>query len=99
MAAPKSDLAAIRQTIRALRSEGYELESVYDGGELIDVSTETEALDAIDAVDGAVLHVEGPGSVHEWIYFVLGNDPEEVINDYTVGLEPVLGPLIKKWWD
>jgi hypothetical protein len=99
MGAPKTDEAAIRQTIRALKAAGYVLDRVHDGGEEIKVSTEQEAIDAIMAVDDAYLfvnHADGERGSH--IRFVLGNDPEEVICDHGVSLSHVLDPLTEKWW-
>lgn len=99
---PKTDEAGIRQAIRALRKDGWGLDWVYDGGEYVPVSTESEAIDAITAVDDAVLQVRrhatdlGSGYESGWVRFVLGNDPDEVICDYTVNLT-VLDDLIDKW--
>lgn len=99
MAAPKTDAAAIRQTIRALRAAGYVLDHVDDGGdEMVKVRTEDEALDAITAVDSAHLFVEHPGPHRaSYVWFVLGNDPEEVIADHGVSLSHVLDPLTERW--
>lgn len=97
MSAPKTDEAGIRQTIRALRNAGYVLDYVDDGGEEVKVTNEDEAIDAITAVDNAhlfVTHAEHPAS-HVW--FVLGNDPEEVICDHGVSLSHVLDPLMERW--
>lgn len=97
MTAPGSDRAGIRQVIRALRAAGYDLVAVDDGGEeRIKVRTEADAIDAIMAVDCAHLIVKN--TEHRgWIFFVLGNSPEEVICDHTVNLSPVLDPLIDSW--
>jgi len=98
MAAPKTDEAGIRQTIRALRAADYVLDFVDDGGEVIHVRTEAEAVEAITAVDSAHLFVkyaDGTPASHVW--FVLGNDPEEVICDHGVSLSHVLDPLMERW--
>lgn len=99
MSAPSSDKAAIRQTIRALRSKGYVLDRVFDGEDDIPVADETEAIAAITAVDDAYLWVaEGtPTGPKGWVRFVMGNEPEEVICDHTIGLSPVLDPLTDGW--
>lgn len=99
MAAPSSDSAAIRQTIRALKGAGYTLLEVFDGEDTVEVKTETEALDAITAVDDATLFVRTPeGDRNPWVRFVLGNDPEEVVCDYVVSLSSVIDPLTESWW-
>lgn len=99
MGAPSSDTAGMRQVIRALKAAGHTLDYVFDGEEYVPVNGEQEALDAINAVDQAWLYVTLPdGVVKGWIFFVLGNEPEEVICDHTVNLSPVLDPLTKTWW-
>lgn len=99
MSAPSSDTAAIRQIIRALRAADYPLDSVWDGEESVEVSTEAEAIEAITAVDQAHLYVKTPNrGILGWVFFVLGNDPEEVAADWTVNLSPVLDPLTESWW-
>lgn len=97
MTAPSSDTAAIRQIIRALKAADHTLLAVDDGEETIKVSAEQEALDAITAVDCAFLHVTLPDADRGYVFFVLGNDPEEVAADYTINLEPVLDPLTRSW--
>lgn len=99
MTAPESDSAAIRQIIRALLAAGYTLDGVHDGEEVVPVTNEKEAVEAITAVDVARLYLNDPkGGPLSHILFVLGNEPEEVAADYTVDLEPVLGPLTRSWW-
>lgn len=102
MSTPKTDEAAIRAIIRALRAADYTLDVVHDGEEEISVSTEPEALDAIMAVDCARLYVKRAadgGQTVGWVFFVLGNDPEEVACDYTVNLGEVIDPLTESWWN
>lgn len=100
MSAPSSDRAGIRQAIRALRNNGWDLHYVNDGEERILVKTESEAIDAIMAVDCARLFVNhiGPDYDSGWLFFVLGNMPDEVICDYTTNLESVIEPLTDSWF-
>lgn len=98
MSKPKSDKAAILQTIRALKKADYELDCVFDGEGKINTATETEAMEAIMAVDSAWLIVTHTlQSKSGRVFFVLGNDPEEVICYYTINLEHVIGPLMESW--
>ena len=98
MSTPTTDRGAIEQIIRALRAAGWELDSVDDGdGELQKVATEPAAIEAIMAVDCAHLYVRRAGIVG-WVFFVLGNDPEEVANDYTVTLSDAIDPLTDTWF-
>ena len=98
MSAPTSDKAGIRQTIRTLKADGWELDFVFDGDEDTAVTGESEAIDAITAVDDAYLNVKRNGKTG-WVRFVLGNEPDEVINDYTVNLSDAIDPMTDKWWD
>lgn len=109
MGAPSSDKAGIRQTIRALRAAGYELDSVDDGdyydpapgidsdGDQI-VNNEDQAIAAITAVDDARLYVRRDGR-KAVVRFVMGNDPDEVICDHSTSLSAVLDPLIDSWME
>lgn len=100
MSTPTSDTAAIRQTIRALLAAGYDLNYVHDGEEKVTVNNETQAIDAIDAVDDAylfVFHADEPVDGGTHVRFVLGNDPEECPADYSTSLEHVMGPLMASW--
>ena len=77
MSKPKSDKAAIRQTIRALKRAGYSLPVIFDGEDWVKPDTEAEAIEEIMAVDAATLYVELPtDDIARWVYFVMGNDPE-----------------------
>ena len=97
---PTTDKAAISLTIRALQQAGHKLVLVDDGGEQVKVRTLQKALDAITAVDSAHLFVslpDRPGTT--WVWFVLGNEPEEVIADHGLSLSPVIDPLLGSWLD
>lgn len=100
MSAPESDRAAIRQIVRAVRASGWVLTSVNNGEEHIPVTNEDEAIKAIFEVDEATLVFnEGtPTGQRGWVYFVLGNDPEEVAADYTINLSHAIDPLTESWW-
>lgn len=98
MPAPTSDRAGIRQTVRALRAADHTLDHVFDGGDNVPVRTETEVIDAVEAVDDAYLNVVLPNGDTGWVRFVLGNEPDEVICDHTVNLSPVLDPLTNGWY-
>jgi hypothetical protein len=100
MSAPSTDRGAVQQIIRALRAADYQLVAVNDGEELVKVSNEAEALAAIFAVDEATLVVTIPRSDGRQggVFFVLGNDPEEVAADWHLTLSPVLDPLTRAWW-
>lgn len=102
MSAPKSDKAAIRQVIRALRNAGYVITGGHDGEDRFtvapDVSEDVLIDDYLTVCDDSTLYVRTPDGWESFIYFVLGNDPEEVVCDHGVSLSPVLDPLMEGWW-
>lgn len=102
MSAPSSDGAGIRQVIRALRAEGYVITGVHDGDDHVaGITAETPEhilVANLTACDDSALYVRTPEGRDSHVYFVLGNDPEEVVCDYGVSLEPVIGPLTEGWW-
>lgn len=97
MTAPSSDRAGIRQTIRTLRAAGWELDYVCDQEEDLPVTNEDEAIKAIMAVDEAFLNIKR-GDETGYVFFVLGNSPEEVIADSTVNLLDTLDPMTNAWF-
>jgi hypothetical protein len=98
VARPKTDEAAARQIMTALLAAGYVLALVDDGEERIPVANADEAWEAIDAVEAATLHVTHPTEGRSWLYFVLGNDPDEVLCDHGESLSPVIDPVTHAWW-
>jgi hypothetical protein len=101
MGAPSSDRAAIRQVIRALRKAGYTLPGGHNGEEPVtfepDASEDT-ILAEMMACDDSTLYTVAPDGYESHVYFVLGNDPEEVVCDHGVSLSPILDPLTESWW-
>ena len=97
MPTPTTDAAGIRQTIRALVADGWTLDRVEFGDDPEPVRNETEALEHITSVDDAFLVVT-KGEESGWVRFVMGNEPYEVVCDYTINLE-CLDSLTDSWWD
>jgi hypothetical protein len=101
MSAPSSDKAGVRQTIRALRAADHVITAVEDGASELhnfapDASEDAIIAEAMSCDDGYLI-VRLPDGRESHVYFVFGNDPEEVICDHGVSLEPVLGPLMDGW--
>ena len=103
MSAPSSDKAAIRQVIRALRKAGYVITGGHDGEDYFkvdpDVSEDTLIDDFLTVCDESTLHVMTTQGIESFVWFVLGNDPEEVVADHGTSLSEVLDPLTEGWWE
>lgn len=95
---PSNDREAITLIIEGLMAKGVTLDLVDDGGEEIKVHTVEEAVEAITAVDIATLCVDLPDGHPSFIYFVQGNEPEEVVNDHGVSLSDYIDPIVQPWW-
>lgn len=100
---PSSDREAISLIIDGLIERGC-TPTVSRDGENDDLSyTDKEsALDWLTSCDESALFVslpEGAERESSFIYFVLGNSPEEVACDYGVALSPYLDPIIEPWWE
>lgn len=104
---PSNDREAIRLILTGLVAKGHKIVGFIDDTWNRDDKTYTadpnEAADAMNNVDeGFVLlctkDSEGTGD-NAWIYFVLGNDPEEVACNYTTNLDPDLSSITDPWWE
>lgn len=99
MNTPTTDREAATQIIDGVLAAGWDLLFVRDGEEDVHVNTRDEALDAIFAVDMAHLFVQHEETDNTgWIWFVLGNDPDEVVADHTTNLSPAIDPVTDRWW-
>lgn len=100
---PSNDREAISLIIDGLIERGCKPTRSRDGGnEDLPFTDKESALDWLTSCDESVLFVDLPeGAEREssFIYFVLGNDPEEVACDYGVSLSPYLDPIIDPWWE
>lgn len=97
MGAPTTDRGGIQQVIRTMRAAGWTLDSLWDGEESFEHPNETEALDYGMQLDQFHLYFT-KGDETGWVFFVLGNDPDEVVNDYTLNLDPTMDELQRSWW-
>lgn len=102
MGKPTTDRGAMQQIIRALIADGWALSHVNDTGENVPVRNETEAIAAIEATGIGHLYVKRPAGAdlpvkRGSVFFVLGNDPEEVAADWTLNLT-VVETVTDGWW-
>lgn len=90
------EIEIIKATVEALLAAGFQL-SVFDGEDTSPISTDPKVIhDALYNTDEDYLHVFQKTDEHHlgnfgWVRFVYGNDGWDVINDYTVNLEPFIG--------
>ena len=89
MTKQEMELAIITAAVEDLLAEGFRL-TVDDGGEEAAIEQTVPAIiDALTAVDEAVLYVY-KGKAVGMIDFVFGNDGYDVIADNSLWLEPYL---------
>lgn len=100
---PSNDREAISLIIDGLIERGCKPTTCRDGeNEDLPYTDKASALDWLTSCDESVLFVDLPeGAEREssFIYFVLGNDPEEVAADCGVSVSPYLDPITDPWWN
>lgn len=94
---PSSDREAITLIMNGLAERDVFPFAVNDGEEMIATGDTAEVLDAVMAVDEAVVWVTLPNGAETFIFFVLGNDPEEVVCDHGVSLSEYIDPIVDSW--
>ncbi len=87
----------IKATIAALLDENYQI-AVNDGEDITLAKTRNASavLAAMRTTDEDYLlvYLQGYGTRrYGWVRFIYGNGETEVINDYTVNLEPVMAKI------
>lgn len=102
---PSNDREAITLILNGLTEAGCKVVSVcedsWSPNDLTPVSSVEQAVELVTGVDEAVVYLTlPPGATREstFIFFVLGNDPEEVACDYGVSLSPYIDPIVDPWW-
>jgi hypothetical protein len=99
---PSNDHEAISLILTGLVDAGCTLTGVvednYCPDEVTEVSTIVDTVSILDNLDEATVYVDTPDGVHSFIYFVMGNSPEEVACDLGVSLSKFIDPIIDPWW-
>lgn len=86
----------MRRYLNTLIRAGYVLQ-VYDGEELHEATSNVnELINQITAVDEARVLTRKDGHKNSFLFFVMGNQPGEVLNDYGVSLEETIAP-VNEW--
>ena len=105
MTTPKNDHAAIWQLVLQLQKAGWNPTKISDP-ESVDVrgmSAKAIATLITSNYFSALLNFDKPEAEHhrkQWVYFVLGNAPEEVACDYTVGnqeFDAIVTEITESW--
>jgi hypothetical protein len=100
--APRDDKDGVEQTWDAIVAAGFDV-GVQDGAnEEFYGLTKERAVAEVMSCDEGFFIVMPKGETNQalregYIYFVFGNAPEEVINDYTTNLDYIIDPLSKRW--
>lgn len=100
---PSNDREAITLILQGMVDAGWTITEVAndtwnpDAREV--TSDVVEAVGHVTDVDEAYVFLTQEGRKDQYIFFVLGNDPEEVACDYTVGLDPELSAITDPWWN
>lgn len=99
---PSTDREAISLIIYGLIERGCK-PTVARDGDNDDLSfieaAPREFLDWLTSCDESVLFVDLPDGEESFIYFVLGNSPEEVVCDHSINLEEYIDPIVMPWWE
>lgn len=100
---PSNDREAVTLILEGLAKKGYRVTEVMDDtycpDERTAVTEVSEAIELVMGVDEAFVYLLTPDMLPGYIFFVLGNDPEEVACDYTVNLDPDLSDIVDPWWN
>ena len=76
----------VRHLIRTAKTHGYSVVKVNDGEEVVKVSNETEAMDAVFSVDESTIYFRHPTEPkNHCAVIVLGNDGWDAIADSSMG--------------
>lgn len=96
---PSNDREAITLILEGLQADGWVLTRVNDSEESYRLGNNiTRAVGHVTDVDFAHVFMER-GEETGWVWFVLGNDPEEVAADYSTNLDPTLSNIVDPWWN
>src|SRR5687768_7738639 len=98
MSAPRDDKAGVKQTFKALTAAGYTVDVIDGAGETFKGLSKKEAVEEVMSCDDGYFLAMLDGEQVGWVWFVFGNEPEEVISDHSTTLSHVLDPLTKEWW-
>ena len=98
MSAPKSDKAGVKKAYRALVKAGYSVDVIDGAGDEFSGLDEAGAIsEVMSCDDGYFVAYDGAARIG-FVWFVFGNEPYEVISDYSLSLSHVIDPLTEGWY-
>lgn len=86
----KIERRIVHRYIKAVEDAGYTIERMNTGDDY--ENKPYNKADLFEA-DECHLYIKGGAGKAQWMFFVYGNEPGEVLNDYTVGLEDAIKPV------
>lgn len=98
---PSNDREAVSLIIDGFIEKGVVIRTARDGeNEDKDWNGNKEDFLAhLMSCDEGVMFVTLPDGGDTFVYFVYGNDPEEVACDHGVSLSPFIDPIVQPWWE
>jgi hypothetical protein len=79
-----------RRYLRAMKKAGYAPQAMNNGG-----GWEPYKEADLFAADDCAVSFRAADGAKGQLYFVYGNEPEEVLCDYSINLEPILAPIME----
>ena len=99
---PQNDREAVSLIIDGLIERGCILTHIVNGEGEDFVFNHDEidgTIDELMSCDDGGLGVTLPDETDTWVYFVYGNDPEEVVAGNGVSLSEFIDPIVAPWWN
>jgi hypothetical protein len=99
MSAPSTDKAGVKKVYKALTEAGMSIVVIDGAGEEFhNLTTEEQVISEVMSCDDGYFVAYHDGERIGFVWFVYGNSPEEVVSDYSVSLDYLLGPLTESWY-
>jgi hypothetical protein len=101
---PSTDREAVTLILQGLLDVGVTIRGGNNGEDPEDFTTLEAAVNYVFEVDVCTIYValpelsESNNEKRSHLFFVLGNDPEEVLCDHGVSLSPYVDPIVTPWW-
>jgi hypothetical protein len=104
VSAPSNDREAVTLILQGLLDVGVTIRGGNNGEDAERFTTLQAAVDYVFEVDECDIYVTLPkpdpetGVTRTHLFFVLGNEPIEVLCDHGVSLSEYVDPIVTPWW-